>query len=67
MLTFYLCFGMVAGCYFLSYCIYLHCDADEALTREEFHKRKCKADWIAALGIFMLITPVIIAILLFFI
>lgn len=63
MLIIYLCLGLVAGCYLLSYNTCLEVMAENAPTKQKYHKLKTKADWITILSFFMIVIPLIIGFL----
>lgn len=64
-LTLYLCLGMCAGCCLLDYRYGdLEYEANNTQDKKKYLKLKTKAFWITILGIFMLGTPLFIAILI---
>lgn len=64
-LTLYLCLGFVAGCYLLDYSYgSLNYEAGNTRDKEKYHKLRTKATWLAVLGMFMICTPILIAILI---
>lgn len=64
-LTLYLCLGMCAGCCLLDYRYGdLDYETNNTQDKEKYYKLKTKAAWITALGMFMLIVPILIAILI---
>lgn len=65
LLTLYLCLGIGAGLYLLDYSYgNLDYEANNTQDKEKYHKLRTKAAWITALGMFMISTPILIAILM---
>lgn len=64
-LTLNLCLGMVAGCCLLDYSYGdLEYEANNTQDKEKYHKLRTKAARLVVLGMFMIATPILIAILI---